>query len=151
MSGKLKTRTGCCKNGHPWIPENLYSYPNGYVVCRPCSRERNNRWRKTHPVQYRAHVRKWNGSDGSREASWRSQGILDFTVEEYNRLLTEQKGLCAICHLPPDSRPLFPDHDHKTGKVRELVCMKCNAILGMADDNLALLEAALQYLRKHSL
>lgn len=60
-----------------------------------------------------------------------------------------QQGQCAICsEVPP--RGLVVDHDHKTGKVRALLCSNCNTGLGLFDDRPALLWAAAEYLKKHS-
>jgi hypothetical protein len=61
----------------------------------------------------------------------------------------EQNGRCAICQKFPLSSKtfdLYVDHDHKTGKVRHLLCMKCNALLGMCNDDQGILLAALEYL-----
>ena len=54
---------------------------------------------------------------------------LGVTVEDYDRLLAAQGGGCAICGNPPKTRRLDVDHDHRTGKVRGLLCHRCNRAL----------------------
>ena len=51
---------------------------------------------------------------------------LGVTDEDYARMLDAQGGGCAICGNPPRSRRLHVDHDHRTGKVRGLLCFRCN-------------------------
>ena len=51
---------------------------------------------------------------------------LGVTPEEYDRLLAEQDGGCAICGNPPKTRRLHVDHNHRTAKVRGLLCFRCN-------------------------
>lgn len=71
------------------------------------------------------------------------------TVEQYELLLKRQKGVCAICRRPPKARArLSVDHDHKTKKVRGLLCLSCNFALGHFEDQLGWLKRALQYLQK---
>lgn len=68
-------------------------------------------------------------------------------------MFLQQSGLCGICGLPKTNTrkiSLSVDHDHNTGKVRALLCHKCNRGIGMFGDNLNLLEKAVLYLRKHS-
>jgi hypothetical protein len=48
------------------------------------------------------------------------------TVREYGRMLALQDGVCALCHHPPKKKRLSVDHNHKTGKVRGLLCYRCN-------------------------
>lgn len=45
---------------------------------------------------------------------------------EYARRLAAQGGTCALCPNVPKSRRLHVDHDHKTGRVRALLCFRCN-------------------------
>src|SRR5690242_12716661 len=45
---------------------------------------------------------------------------------EYQRLLEAQGGHCALCPNEPKTRRLHVDHDHKTGRVRGLLCYRCN-------------------------
>lgn len=70
------------------------------------------------------------------------------TAEEYNGMVSEQSGKCAICGriLWDDLRV---DHDHTTGKVRGLLCDNCNWGLGNFKDNPELLRKAVDYLAKH--
>lgn len=52
------------------------------------------------------------------------------TIEQYDKILTKQKGVCAICELPcPTGHRLAIDHDHDTNKVRGLLCVLCNIAL----------------------
>lgn len=76
------------------------------------------------------------------------------TLDEYNQILERQDYGCAICSSRKASGPLengsFPvDHDHKTGKVRGLLCNKCNTGLGLFKENEDLLLKAIGYLRNN--
>lgn len=69
------------------------------------------------------------------------------TEEEYNALLEKQNRVCAICHKACTSKSrLTVDHDHNTGKVRRLLCHKCNVAIGMAGDKIEILQSAIHYL-----
>lgn len=48
------------------------------------------------------------------------------TLDQYDSMLMSQRNRCAICHRPPAARPLEIDHDHRTGRVRGLLCWYCN-------------------------
>jgi hypothetical protein len=64
---------------------------------------------------------------------------------EFNELLRSQGFLCAICSQPD---PTHVDHCHRTGLIRGILCKKCNSLLGMADDQQAVIQSALDYLRR---
>jgi hypothetical protein len=69
------------------------------------------------------------------------------TLEEYDRILALQNGVCAICENKPKGRFLCVDHCHRTGKIRGLLCSRCNAAIGSFEDNPKYTEAATVYLR----
>jgi hypothetical protein len=53
------------------------------------------------------------------------------TLDDYDRMLNDQEGKCAICRVSQlTPRCFYVDHDHKTGKIRGLLCPKCNHALG---------------------
>lgn len=70
--------------------------------------------------------------------------LYSLTDEEFQTMLERQDWECAICtRLLTD--PVV-DHDHTTGKVRGLLCRKCNAAIGLMEDNPGVLMAAAEYL-----
>lgn len=48
---------------------------------------------------------------------------------QYDALAQTQGGVCAICGRPPGTRKLDIDHDHKTMRLRGLLCHRCNRYL----------------------
>ena len=69
------------------------------------------------------------------------------TQDQYEQLLLEQTNQCAICNQEFATTP-HVDHCHETGKVRGLLCRKCNSGLGMLKDNIDNLVRAITYLSK---
>lgn len=70
--------------------------------------------------------------------------------EEYERLMREQGGRCAICDGTEtyEHHQLCVDHDHASGLVRGLLCSRCNKALGGFNDDPLLLQAATRYLQR---
>lgn len=71
--------------------------------------------------------------------------------EDFKRMRAEQGGVCAICGGLGGKRGLGVDHDHKSGKIRALLCVKCNAAIGFLDDSSALARRVTKYLEIHGL
>ncbi len=75
----------------------------------------------------------------------------NITLEQYDQMFEDQDGVCAICcSINADGRRLAVDHNHKTNQVRELLCLKCNALVGSIETFGDLLTKAIGYLRKHN-
>jgi hypothetical protein len=72
--------------------------------------------------------------------------LYGITRAEYDALLARQGGACAICGAPPKKERLCVDHCHLTGRIRGLICRKCNFGLGCLRDDHRTLIAALAYL-----
>lgn len=88
------------------------------------------------------------GQKAARAARWRRAGIDPVQAEA---TLQASNGLCDLCQGPPTGKGrLHVDHDHATGKVRGMLCSKCNHALGLMNDNPARLRAAADYLEAHA-
>lgn len=96
-----------CKNGK----YGLRSY------CKKCQKE-----------YYKIYGKSPKGKKIARKAHLKSK--FNITLEQYDKMLEKQNGVCAICGKPPIHRKLAIDHNHKTGKIRGLLCIRCNPMLG---------------------
>lgn len=70
------------------------------------------------------------------------------TIEQYSILLETQSGKCAICKLKEQKRELAVDHNHTTGKVRGLLCHKCNVSLGLLKESTENMESMISYVKR---
>ena len=101
------------------------------------------------------HYNRWKSNGGKRDPDkvksyWlkHSYGI---TLEDYNAMLNQQGNKCACCETAePTGYNWHVDHCHKTGKVRALLCSKCNQGIGLFDESVLKLEQAIKYIRKHN-
>jgi hypothetical protein len=113
--------------------------------CRPCTVIDARAWQIANPERVAATKR-----------VIRLRKEYGITVEEYEKLLAEQDGICAICgksetNISGKSRQvdsLSVDHDHSTGEIRGLLCNNCNRGLGLLGDNIESLERVIRYLKK---
>ncbi|WP_395000252.1 endonuclease VII domain-containing protein [Acinetobacter sp.] len=99
--------------------------------CKPCAKIAGREWGQKFPEKKHAqHVKQTYG----------------LTAEEYQKKCDEQNNVCAIC-ASTDKRAfrLSVDHCHSTGKVRGLLCNKCNLTLGWYEQ---IKEQAIAYLSK---
>ena len=71
------------------------------------------------------------------------------TLEQYEEYIN--KGACSICGCKSsEGNRLVLDHDHTTGKVRDVLCDRCNQMLGHSQDKVEVLKNAVKYLQEHS-
>lgn len=118
-------------------------------------RSREAEYRESHREERRAYFRtneklrekrrKWGWAAHLRER-------YGLTAEDYDKMVADQAGLCAICNRPPrdKGKRLVVDHCHASKNVRQLLCRHCNSGIGQFEDNIEFLELAINYLRKHS-
>ena len=132
------------------------------IRIRELNKEATRRWRLRHPDRSRLSARKYQQShkekvneihrklyhrDPAKSAFRSIRSKYGITKEEFDAKLLQQNGKCAIC-LVALEKPNF-DHDHVTGKNRDLLCRFCNLVLGNARDNIEILLNAVEYLKKH--
>lgn len=102
---------------------------------------------------FASHKKERRGKDrdkARREASDdKLKNKYGITRKEYDRLLEVQESMCAICGFRYEGgKRLAVDHCHETGQVRGLLCISCNRGIGMLKDSTALLNKAIEYLRR---
>lgn len=113
--------------------------PRRRWTCRTCHRERCRELRDLKQAERRAYHQRHR---------CKRFGI---TTDDYDRMLADQDGLCAICTRPLGSRGQTIDHCHATGRVRGIVHSHCNLVIGNASDDIDVLRGAITYLQKHQL
>ena len=98
-------------------------------------------------------VKKWSMTEKGKTSSRKS--LLEkynITLKEYEKRFAAQGGVCAICGKSETRknqyglRRLAVDHDHKTGKVRGLLCSKCNQGIGYFNEDIKILWETIKYL-----
>ena len=72
------------------------------------------------------------------------------TLDDYNLILEQQGNSCKICKSKEcGGRGWHLNHNHTTGKIRSILCQRCNLMIGHARDDISVLEAAILYLKDH--
>jgi hypothetical protein len=120
-------------------------------------KEHNAAWYLKNKNKSYAQSRKWKKSNPDKmhvlSTGWYRKNHLKIKERMYGmkegdliKLIEKQKGTCAICKKKP--KVLVVDHNHKNGKVRGLLCRKCNLGIGHLNDNVAIIKNAIKYLSK---
>lgn len=111
--------------------------------CRSCSSRQRGAYRRENADKNRPKEQSRN----LKRADARRMKTYGITPVDFEELKTRLNSCCAICRKPPSYKMgLCVDHDHATGKVRGLLCHKCNAALGAFNDDTNLLRSAISYL-----
>lgn len=166
--GKTCTKCGVFKLFELFsrLPKNKLKYK---AKCKDCVREYNrlNRhkyreicnenkrvWRQNNPEKVKQQGRDWYKNN--REVVLESQRGYQLKrnygvdVEWYDSKIIEQDGVCALCrNTCLTGNRLAVDHDHRTGQVRGLICMRCNISLERAEGIDGWLETTIKYLEKY--
>lgn len=126
--------------------DNFYAKahaPDGHdYACKECVKQR----RRRHYVDNPDYYKEYRETTGRYIHLRRTYGV---EQEDFDRLVKEQGGVCAICEAPPpELRPLQLDHDHVTGKPRGLLCAKCNTLLTHFGDRPEGLLKVLEYVSR---
>lgn len=156
----------CSMCGKRKDESEFYKRSNGTPrsYCKECYAIHNRQQYKKHRDARRAY-------DAGRESGWARnpenrekymvtddqaydkylQRTYNMTLADYNVLLEDQDGTCAVCEgANADSvknKRLTVDHDHRTGKVRGLLCFTCNTSIGKLGDTYEALQRAADYLK----
>jgi hypothetical protein len=143
-------RCSACGNEKPEVEfyvNNWNARGRGYR-CKPCQSEYNIRWQQGNRKERASYMRRFNKTaSGKACLKVRRLKKYDLSDGEFAELVEAQGGKCWICKAP-GGEALCVDHNHKTGKVRGLLCQDCNRMLGCARDNVDVLNKAIDYLKE---
>ena len=134
-----------CAKCQQWLPRHKFAVDSKerdglFYQCRECKAKRRKQTYDPHKVRIR-----------------RLRNDYGITVNDYNQMLAEQGGVCAVCKQPEthmrnhmttktdEVRRLSVDHDHKTGDARALLCSGCNVALGRMDEDPERIRALADY------
>lgn len=165
---KTTLKTCCtCKQEYP-ISEfyNTKSYPDGKSIrCKTCCNNSVRAWQQTHREKRKSWMRNWSEKNREkiRRQSRKNRRLREYgiTDEQYIAMWESQKGRCAICKCKlrseedhvlgknKSAKNQHVDHCHNSGKTREILCPRCNHVLGLIEDNVELMATMISYLNKH--
>jgi len=138
----LKNRELTIKRAAEWVKANPEKATNTKKI-----------WLEKTVDTRREYARKWRLEHPTYEEERKSTGYhrkwkYGITAEKFDEMFFNQQGKCAVCSNP-FLKPPHVDHDHVTGKNRELLCASCNWLLGYSHESINILKSAINYLIKH--
>jgi hypothetical protein len=116
--------------------------------CKACRSKIAKQWRLKNPVRRKQYEKEYfkRPEVVKRQKENFLKSTYGLTFEEYESLWSKQDGKCAIClSMLQKGRKVHIDHCHKNGKIRGLLCAKCNHGLGLFNDDPILLMVASDY------
>jgi hypothetical protein len=133
--GKRGGRWSKCKD----CEREASQQPHRRTLANQAARRCMRKLKAENPAEYARRLREQNLQ--------RKYGI---GIADYDKMLADQNGVCAICGEPPAvGKNLHVDHDHATGKVRGLLCGRCNPAIGNMRDERSRLHKAAEYLARN--
>jgi hypothetical protein len=117
--------------------------------CKICYGKRVKEYKEAHKDQVNATAAWYVKETEQRRRRHHLKKVYGLTESQYSDMRDRQQGVCAICGIV-SQKPLHIDHDHSTGKVRALLCTKCNSMLGYARDSVEMLKKGIEYLEFYS-
>jgi hypothetical protein len=133
------------KSGTPFRTVKVNA--EGQVWCSRCKEyldSRRFKQRSSNSIKWDAMCKPCKSAYGHEH---RMKTVFGITAADYHGMLEMQGYACAICKNKPKNYRLAVDHCHKTGKIRGLLCKRCNHdLLGAAYDSIPMLARAISYL-----
>lgn len=140
----MKVCTSCKEEKELSEFYNSKFYPDGRGYrCKVCDNIAGRAYKEKHKDRQR-------GLNRARSLRYKYK----LEISDYNEILEKQNHVCALCHKEPIKTHvhgrLVVDHDHVTGRVRGLLCHKCNQALGLFKDSIETLKRAVKYLKENN-
>ena len=128
---------------------------------RAANKEKDALYQKEYSIKYRkenkekieANRTRWRKDNAEHDKNrvWNNRLMKEYGIDSftYGLMLEKQSYCCKTCGKHADdnhNKKLYIDHDHKTGKVRGLLCLQCNTALGLLKDNKKVIKNLLKYI-----
>lgn len=121
---------------------------------KPCSKEKKKIYTRRYYEKNKERIKKNIVKYRKLHPKMRKEIMLKhqygISLEHYENIQNSQNGFCAICGIKPTNRVLYVDHCHSSNKIRGLLCIKCNSLLGFCNDNIEILKKSISYLEKEN-
>jgi|ERR1035437_7828854 hypothetical protein len=135
-----------------------HEYEETFKRCPICIKERRIETDLKHKDKRDKNKKHWRDNNKKRIKEITLKYRYNITIEHYNLLLKEQNNVCAVCKRPETKiykktnkvMDLQVDHNHKTGKVRGLLCSDCNISYGRIKESEEAILNLLEYHIKHN-
>lgn len=128
---EIKPISEYTKNGFNQHNKQMYK-----SKCKPCYNAYKSAWRLSRPDNY------------EKTKDTELKRLYGIGYQEYLKMLAAQQYACAICGTTDTGayKAFHVDHCHDTGTVRGLLCSNCNTGIGNLNDDINLLQRAIEYL-----
>lgn len=143
-----------------------HGYRDGLqAACKVCKLAQNRRWRESNPEKVRTSKKGYRerNHDVLRENQraymeshkveiaecrrrWNLSKRYGISMADFAEIIDRQGGGCAVCGRSGGRQCV--DHDHKTGEVRGILCVRCNVAIGSLGDDVSGLMRAVRYLER---
>lgn len=144
-----------CKRGHLLNQFRAYKKGGG-TYCKACRILVSREYRKKDSSKEKARIQAQTWRSKNKEKAYlvsiKSHLKVNYnlTLESVQKLLLQQNNECAICDKQltyPNGHKTHIDHCHTTGKIRGILCSKCNTSIGVIEANFPIFEKIENYLR----
>jgi hypothetical protein len=123
-------------------------YKEYYAKNKELLLKKGKEYREANKQQEDDYHKKYYQEHKVEEKARSTKKLYGLEYTDYLAMLENQNGVCAICHEAPDKRNLNIDHNHETGEIRGLLCIKCNRAIGLMKDDINLFQSAIEYLQR---
>jgi hypothetical protein len=118
--------------------------------CKTCYGGQSLKHYRSKKDYYNKLQRNYREENRDKFKQWRLKRNWNLTVEEFNSMINTQSNKCFICETTfSDVKGKRPnvDHCHSTGRIRKLLCTKCNTAMGLLNENVSILSKMINYIQ----
>lgn len=142
----------------PYTENRRKTNQQWYLKNKEKAYESAAQWRKANPERVKAAQQRYRDKNPHKKRDERLKREFGMSFIQYQEMLNHQNGVCAICSNPETRivarsgkiSELAVDHCHRTGKIRGLLCAKCNTAIGLLNEDINIINNCVNYLMKES-